>query len=308
MKKRQLSYSFVNQLLKGKYRPVLKLVQEDDTIDMEMRGESIIVYYRGGKLFELFEDGTMLPLDDKYGTTEMTIGIDSLTTYCQQAKYLIDKYQTTVKKNLGEKEISQRIVMENNYSPYSIDTDYFIIDMEFNDGNQFDLVALKWDSTRSAHITKRCVIALLETKQGISSLRTSKMNPGIKRHYTDYQEFLKSDSIDEFKNDMIEIFKQKSILGLINGINGINGKKDTLKVDESTKFKLSKEVEFIVILANYKQASEEITNELNEMPEDNDCKFAVSSYMGYGLYSNSILNYTHFKTLVRKYNSNNNQN
>lgn len=57
MKKRQLSCSFVEELLKGKFNPVLKLVQEDDTIDMEMRGDSIIVYYRGGKLFELFEDG-----------------------------------------------------------------------------------------------------------------------------------------------------------------------------------------------------------------------------------------------------------
>ena len=305
MKKRQLSYSFVNQLLKGKFQPVLQLVRDDDTIDMEMRGDSIIVYYRGGKLFELFEDGTLLPLDGEYGTTNVRLCFDSLTTYCQQAKYLIDKYQTTVKKNLGEKEISQRIVMENNYSPYSVDTDYYIIDMEFNDGNQFDLVALKWESTASAHKTKRCMIALIETKQGISSLRSSKANPGIKRHYSDYLEFLKSDCIDEFKNDMVEIFKQKCILGLINGIND---KKNTLKVDKSTKFILEKEIEFIAILANYKKASENITNELDEMPEDNKCKFAVSSYMGYGLYSNSFLNYTQFKTLVRKSKSDNYRN
>ena len=86
--------------------------------------------------------------------------------------------------NLGEKEISQRIVLENNYSPYSIDTDYFIVDMEFNDGKQFDLVALKWESTSSAHKTKRCTLALIETKQGYSTLRSSKDNPGINRHHS----------------------------------------------------------------------------------------------------------------------------
>lgn len=49
MKKRQLSPSFVNELLSGKYQHILALVQQDDTLDLEMRGESIIVYYRGGQ-------------------------------------------------------------------------------------------------------------------------------------------------------------------------------------------------------------------------------------------------------------------
>lgn len=296
MKKRQLSYSFVDKLQKGELYPVLKLVQEDDTIDMEMRGDSIIVYYRGGKLFELFEEGTFLPLDAEYGATEVTLNIDSLATYIQQAKYLIDKYQTTVKRNLGEKEISQRIVMENNYSPYSIDTDYFIVDMEFNDGKQFDLVALKWESTAHAHKTKRCKLALLETKQGYNTLRSNQRNPGINRHYSDYLEFVKSDSINEFKDDMLEIFKQKCMLGLINGING---KIDYPKVEKKTKFKLDNDIEFITILANYKQASLNLKNELEEMSDDNRCKFASSSFMGYGLFCNSILDYQQLKGWVK---------
>ena len=295
MKKRQLSCSFVEELLKGKFNPVLKLVQEDDTIDMEMRGDSIIVYYRGGKLFELFEDGNMSPLDSQYGTTDDELSIGSLTSYCQQAKHLIDTYQITVVNNLGEREISQRIVMENNYSPYSYDTDYFIIDMEFKHDYQFDLVALKWESTKGAHRTKKCKIAILETKQGKSTLRSSKSNPGLNRHFTDYLEFLKSDSLDDFKNDMIEIFKQKCILGLIKGINDKG-----LKVDENTKFKLDKDIEFIAIVSNYKLASDNLANELDEMPENNTCKFAVSSFMGYGLFSNCIVDFTKFKKMINK--------
>ena len=49
MKKRQLSPNFLTMLLKGAYYNVLKMVQEDDTVDMEMRGESVIIYYRGGR-------------------------------------------------------------------------------------------------------------------------------------------------------------------------------------------------------------------------------------------------------------------
>ena len=63
MRKRQLSSSFLKMLLEGNYRPVLKMIKEDDTIDMEMRGDSVIIYYRGGKLFELYENGTLIPLE-----------------------------------------------------------------------------------------------------------------------------------------------------------------------------------------------------------------------------------------------------
>lgn len=271
------------------------MVQEDDTVDMEMRGESVIIYYRGGKLFELYENGTLVSLDDQYGTTQTVLSIDNIIQYSQEAKHLIDRYQTKVKRNLGEKEISQRIVQENNYSPYSIDTDYFIVDMEFNDGKQFDLVALKWEATKTAHQTKKCTLALLETKQGYKTLRSSKDNPGLNRHYSDYMEFVQSDGIKDFKNDMLEIFKQKCILGLINGINGEN---DNLKVDANTKFQLSEDIEFVVILANYKQASRNLANELKEIPKDNCCKFSQSSFMGYGLYSDYMLNFEQFSFIL----------
>lgn len=297
MKQRQLSRNFVNELLNGQFQTILKLVQEDDTIDMEMRGDSIIIYYRGGKLFELKENGDMSPLDSEYGSTTTAICLEKIETYCQQAKSLIDKYQTKIKCNLGEKEISQRIVLENNYSPYSYDTDYFIVDMEYNDGKQFDLIALKWESTQSAHRTKKCKIALLETKQGISSLRTSITNPGILRHYSDYSDFINSSCIEEFKNDMLMIFKQKCILGLIRGINGEN---DSLKVDEDTEFKVSSDIEFIAILANYKPASDNLENELDEMDENNNCRYALSSFMGYGLYSKYLLNHNELKKYLNK--------
>ena len=167
--------------------------------------------------------------------------------------------------------------------------------MEFNDGKQFDLVALKWEATKTAHQTKKCTLALVETKQGYKTLRSSKVNPGLNHHYSDYMEFVQSDGIKDFKNDMLEIFKQKCILGLINGINGEN---DNLKVDANTKFQLSEDIEFVVILANYKQASRNLANELKEIPKDNCCKFSQSSFMGYGLYSDYMLNFEQFSFIL----------
>lgn len=295
MKKRQLSPSFVNELLSGKYQHILALVQQDDTLDLEMRGESIIVYYRGGKLFQLYQDGKLIPLDLQYGCTTAPASIDTLLRYCQEAKSLIDQYQTNTKRNLGEKEISQRMVMENNYSPYAPDTDYYIIDMEFNDGYQFDLVALKWASTSSARRTGKCSLALIETKQGISTLRSSRTNPGIRQHFEDYKHFTLSPEIATFREDMLEVFRQKCKLGLIEGI----------KNKENINLQLSNEIEFIVVLANLKPASDNLINELNEMRQDKQCKFALASFMGYGLYSKCILDYTQLLARLEHYGNKN---
>ena len=61
MRKRQLSQTFMDDLLNGCLNPLLKEVQEDDTLCLELRGnfdepnqkdEAINIYYRGGSLLK----------------------------------------------------------------------------------------------------------------------------------------------------------------------------------------------------------------------------------------------------------------
>jgi len=297
MKQRHISDEFLEKLQK-EFVQVLDIVRNDATLDIEFRGDSIIIYYRGGKIIELKENGELSPMDKQYGLVTSSLSIKNIVNYCNEAKHHINVYQELNKCNLGEKEISQRIVMENNYSPYSYDTDYFIIDMEYNDsnGNQFDLVALNWPSTSQAHKTRKCKIAIIETKQGMLSLKTSKENPGIKRHYEDFNKFISSKEIEDFKADMMMIFRQKCMLKLIKGIND---SPKALKVDGNTNFILNHEIEFIAILANYKKASEQLINELKELPKDNKCRFATSSFMGYGLFDSDMFDYNQF---INRYN------
>lgn len=295
MKKRQISKKFLSQL-QSMYLPLTELVRKDDTLDMEFRGDSVIVYYRGGKVLELSEAGVLSPLDAKYGKINAALTINNVASYCMEAKHLIDIYQNSTKNNLGEKEISQRIVMENNYSPYSYDTDYFIVDMEYNDGFQFDLIALKWPSTAQAHKSKECSISIIETKQGINTLRTTNDNPGINEHYSDFTEFIKNNDMTQFCSDMLMIFKQKCILGLIKKINEPSS---SLKIDLDTQFALQyNQMEFVAVLANYKKASSRLIDELKSMPQNNECKFATSSFMGYGLYLDNIVEYKEFLALL----------
>lgn len=299
MKNRSLSKEFMAMLIGG-YNKIVELVKNDDTIDMEFRGNEIIVYYRGGKIFSFDEQKKFGGIDPQYGNIPEPLSLDTLDMYVMKGKQKINEYQCSTKNNLGEKEISQRIIMENNYSPYSYDTDFFIVDTEYNDGFQFDLVGLKLNSTSNAHRTLNCKLYLIETKQGYNTLRTKEKNPGLKKHYEDYKSFSASSSIDEFKSDMISIFKQKCELGLIRYINEPN----KIQINQNTNLNLDKEIDFLIVLANYKQASTNLINELGEMSKEKmdceSCYFANSSYMGYGLYESNIVDFTSFKNILDK--------
>lgn len=295
MKQRSLSDVFMDKLL-SEYKVLTDYVKTDDTLDMEFRGNEVMVYYRGGRLLTLSESGVFTPLDKNYGEV-CPVNLMNLEEYIPKAKHLMDKYQVEVKANLSEKEISQRIVMENNYSPYSNDTDYFIVDMEYCQGDgenyQFDLIGIKWLSTMVDRKKLYFKIVVMETKQGCQTLRSSSQNPGLKTHYEDFMSFLRCKDFKAISNDMAKIFCQKCELGLVR----INERSEEIK--RNSEFKLADDAEFIAILANYKAASSNLSNELNELSDDADIKFAKSNYMGYGLFDSSILFLSEMKSKLK---------
>ena len=55
MKKRQISEKMLNAFLSGDLSPLLEAVKKDDTLDLELRGDSVNIYYRGGSIFKIEE-------------------------------------------------------------------------------------------------------------------------------------------------------------------------------------------------------------------------------------------------------------
>ena len=289
--------------IKGELHSLLEYVKADDTLDMEFRGDSITLYYRGGAILTVEKNP-----DDSFVWKELSkeylLGCDlshrakSYEDYIPEAKHIIDRYICGGPKNhLGEKEIQQLVVKENNYSPYSNDTDYFIVDMEFEEGKdgdgRFDLIALRWDSNVPSRRKDKVSLAVIEVKQGIKSVASSKSSPGLRKHQKDFSEFIqkkkKTDTLSAFCDDMLMIFKQKCILGLIKG----NDRTKRMKIDD--EIVCSKEIDFICLLANYKAASSNLVAELMGKGVDDfmhPCKIIVSNYMGYGLYSANIIDFS----------------
>ena len=65
-------------------------------------------------------------------------------------------------------------------------------------------------------------------------------------------------------------------------------------------FKLSDEIKFYVILANYNPESSALSNELNVMEKNGitDCLFFTSSFCGYGLYHEFVKTQEEIKAIA----------
>ena len=286
--KRAISQDFLESLQKGELSPILEVVIKDRTLDLEMRGNEIDIYYQGLKLLSITEKGNGIyeygEMDKEYRRrkdgSEVSLPIFSLNDideYMSKAKHVIDTYDIN---EHFEYEVKQMIVRENNLKPNSNDTDFFIIDTEYQneEKNQFDIIALHIDSESVARRKAKASIAVIEIKQGNGSIKTTSLNPGIRRHLEDFnQHIADKQRKNAFKKDMEEIFKQKYELGLID--KGLS--ENTIK-----KLEIKDDIEFYIVLADYKTATSALKEELKTI--EGECKFFMSSFMGYGLYNWTI--------------------
>ena len=146
MKKRQLSDKFMNDLLNGRLQPLLKEVQEDDTLCLELRGnfndpcqkdEAINIYYRGGSLFKITRKdyGYEIFFETKYLEKVNGLGLLSSNPSIEEAVGKIALYKQAMDKSQKislEKEFQQLIERVNNgiesNGDISNGTDYFIVD------------------------------------------------------------------------------------------------------------------------------------------------------------------------------------
>lgn len=282
--KRQLSQSFLDMFKPtGKYHVITECVKEDPYLDFEMRGNSVMIYYRGGRILTISDNGAMEGLVPEYIVNkEISVpqpDLNDITNYFSKAKNIVDKHEQNPKlAKLGEKEIQQRVVYENNLSVNAQYTDYFIADTEWQNsdlGGRADIVAFRWLRSGNKRPLK-VQLTLIEVKQGTNAIKD---DCGLAEHYSDFMNLKgNAELTKELGKDMLTVLIQKQILGLIKGIDQylINGKVPQIVA----------EVDFVFLLANYNPYSTVLNQEIQKLPEES--KFFVSSFMGYGLYHHFI--------------------
>ena len=115
-------------------------------------------------------------------------------------------------------------------------------------------------------------------------------NSGLKSHLDDFKLFKENDEIvKSFKEDMLKVLYQKRQLGLIPYLKWKN-KNDIVEFAD--------DIELIFLIANYKKNSEVLMREIEKMEE---FQMITSSYLGYGLYKNNLVD----KSILKDYDPNN---
>lgn len=331
---RALSDKFITDLLdENRLNALVRVVRQDRTLDLEMRGDKVIVYYGGGKVLTCY-DGTnpaktMEGLDNKYIKNKAkdiekyaeegvsvpkypdvpTILFDedktleekesALVDYFAKAKIAIESYEMCIEKKNGEGEIRQRIVRENNYSVNAEHTDYFITDTEWQDGKlggRADIVGFE-----RLRRTKKLKLTIIEVKQGTAAIETKRGSSGLIKHFNDFKRLsTNSEHIELLKNDMLKILSQKYQLGLIDESVDILFEKDK-NGNYIFTGEILTDINFVVALTNYVPGStmlnQELNQEVNGIVLNDDCKFFLSTFCGYGIYSCNVVPYSEFKKI-----------
>ena len=201
-------------------------------------------------------------------------------------KQYMDFYFSGNKKE--EREYQQLVVRENNYSSIANGTDYFIIDIEYdNHANaRFDLVAVEWPSLASHRkLSKefKPKLVVIEMKYGDRALSGT---AGMKKHLDDFNLFISdSSAVLDFKSEMISIFSQKRELGLIPCLSS---EENSNPIKE-----FADDIELAFIIANHDPASTKLKTELSSCGAIS-AKFITSNFMGYGIYKESIFDIKEF--------------
>ena len=282
--------------------PLLDLVKKDHTLDMELRGNAVEIYYRGGLLYRIEKKSNgnyKITYTKEYilnknaqgsgviNSVADAVAVNEVAKHKQDMDFYFSQYPKL------EREFQQIIVRENNLSGnISHATDYFILDIEyaFKDKSdvpdaidaRFDMLAVKWVSTGSERKnTENLPIAFIEVKYGDGAVNGQ---AGIDKHIRDYINFRKDkDKMKQLAEDMGQVFKQKHILGLI-------------KVYEEKELNISIDpdnVEYIFIFANHDPDKTNLLKEIKtaiatwKKPDTEkylkEIKVAKASEMGYGL-------------------------
>lgn len=296
---RAICQDFLKELTSGTLRELLTIIQRDDTLMLELRGKSITVYYRGGRLLEItesrggykFKHGDKRYNRENIALPEVIISSKacytaSLEEYIMRFKHCIDTYfggircRERVRSRFSiENEIRQHIVRENNYTADASETDYFAIDTEYTTsrGKKFDIVAIEWLANagdRKLQRGYRPRLVIFELKYGGKAVGG---RCGLSDHLGDFEEFYEDSSeVEAFKRDMLEVLRQKRELGMIPYLRDVNSN----DIEE-----FADDIDFIFLMANYKSESSKLKAEIEKMGR---FKTIEANHLGYGLYKHTL--------------------
>ncbi len=296
---------------RGWLAALLARVKEDDTLMLALRGDYVNIYYRGGNLLKIAQNSGgnyLATFDAKYNKTghdlptfpfSIVSAQDTveLIRHIPALKYTMDSYFSRHRK--PEREFQQLVARENNCSPISNETEYFIVDIEIAGAltkARFDMLGVRW--LRNERKKQNSLVpVLIEMKYGIEALEGKS---GLQEHLDDAH----SISIESWKSLFSDLEKQVNQLADL-GLLEFNRSRP----DERLELDSAATPELVFLLANYNPASTKLSRFLAtlDVPTASaegkinyELLFSVASFAGYGLHRACMLSLAEFKALVEK--------
>lgn len=287
---RTLKSTFLNDLKQGVLSPLTELVKSDTSLCLELRGDYVNIYYRGGNLMRVhatkLAGAYKMFFDPKFFDSNNTVDLpqadvrssDDVKQWISVSPYLKRAMDNRfAKKRNSEREFQQLLLRDNNFGSVANGTDYYICDIEYqSEYGRFDMIAVNWPSTpidRQKSNDRR--LAFVEVKYGDGALRG---RAGLHDHIKHINDCVQmSEKLDGLKREMVEIFDQKHNLGLISCKARLTSFSDEAPL-------------LLLALINHDPGSEILRSQLDTLPDSPyvELRIATASFLGYGLYEQGI--------------------
>lgn len=304
--------NFLETLKTGFLSPLLTRAKADETLLLAPRGDSFNLYYRGGLLMGVtaMAQGTCKARFDrrydKKGDTVPSlpdrlrdeVDVQAWLNAFPAIKQGMD--DTFARTRKMEREFQQLVARENNRSPISKETEYFIADLEVpmvGAGARLDMLALKWLAKDRA-FSDRCRMALIEMKFGDNALEGS---AGLSKHLADCAAILENPARRESLRAAAESqFNALLALGLLQF--NLNRRGERIRIVDDRP-------EVIFLLANHNPRSVQLARILDELALADtdgrltrsphfDLRFYVSTFAGYGMHAANMVDFEKFRRRV----------
>lgn len=215
---RGISSRFINDLKSGELAFFLNEAKTNPGISLEIRGNYINLYYKGGSAVKISETsrGYSFQFDSKYclnkNNDQYYHYLNSLDK--RDAKQFITAFHTILNEMDSwfaahpkpERDFQHNLIKQNQQDPILLDIEYA--------GWKADQRLYRLDMLALREATCGYQLMIVENKFGTGAIGG---NAGLKKHYDDIVEILScQNSRDELIGSVISIAANKTALGLIN--------------------------------------------------------------------------------------------
>lgn len=237
---RQLSKRFVESLTKaGVRKDMLDYITHDPELDMQLRGDYINVYYKGGSILKIKPKSYFLDemyfndsdkMRSKYAKEDPIIHANlvkqrddlvkfledkgRIADYFSKAKAVMDKWALSLsdKVEFEEKKEQQEIAIANRR-----DTDFVVLDLEYAVSSTSEYA---YNGTLDKKVPRFDIIAIhnerlvvIELKKGLGAVSGTS---GVKPHMDCFDHTIGRDNDKLFVKEMQELLRQKQAFGLLD--------------------------------------------------------------------------------------------